>query len=1041
MKLLYPHQFRMLLCLVLIASLGLLFTQSNLRSSDELSRAMFGQEILTGSIASLHREVSEKKVFARTNEDFTPPPPPCNGHATLVDLVDCIESAIPRGTHKGNNEAGFADPTAIQTDWESTVNSIITTAIETSTCPNINLVGTTLNGIFTYEHFNDANGKTYCVLRETANSDGDANNFDNGWGTFIVDPMAERELFIQVPHPLADANTPELGINVFRETNSRAFVMAGAHRYANETCSSVQHDGVANCSNCECNGTATDGSEEQRRYRESDVAHDIHNPFQWATEEVVDYYDAHNMSYRVLQFHGNTSCADDTDGYLTYGVDDTPGVMDEINELRDHLCANNGGCLATGGKTEANPGAWDIILANGSNVPCNLHGSRNVQGRYINGYNINDLSSTPVNNNAPDYSGNFYHIELSSLDNGPYRNACNWIDAVRETWRPVELMFALDMSGSMNAHAVIGDNTSPTRREVLINSVEEFINAWSGISVRVTNDQFGIVLFRTDVEEYEPVVDQIFYPFSSTTATDVETWLSGEPSQGRTSFGGGIQAAMNWMTDGDRNTCGGTAPVVNCDGVNLTESWPAKHIIAFTDGRQNTNPMVYDEDLGPGESWIITDLMSQNHSAGNIDPCNPNSELDFNENDISLHTIATVSATVDDLEGMVTPDPPEGFHAEIASENIPMAFYNNLVTILDDSSPQIVDYRSGNHGGSGQISKEPFCVNSSAERVLLKISWYGNNGLDFSVFKDGVDVTSLGRTLSGSHHKMFVMDVPTQNGTNPILAEGEWVMHIVGPANDYEVAALVEEPSVDYTLSFNSGNKKAGSTITLTAQLSEANQPVSNAIVEAVIKSPRMGVGTLLSTNPMPTLPLDREIENGLTRDEIKYMRLLQDSILRGQMAYKTTKIRLKEGKPGEYVADFSDTKIPGAYIATVSIQKDESGKGCINRQIMKSSTMGFGTIDLTSSNVNLSTISRKGNVKVYQLSISPRDGYGNYLGPGHDKSLSFSLSTGPINADISSNEMGQYTITFKANPANNPKVTLKLKGEALINGVALSNL
>jgi len=54
-----------------------------------------------------------------------------------------------------------------------------------------------------------------------------------GWGTYIYNPGYTNNSAVQIPHPLFDMNTPEMGVKLFKELNPRWYMLAGTHRYAN----------------------------------------------------------------------------------------------------------------------------------------------------------------------------------------------------------------------------------------------------------------------------------------------------------------------------------------------------------------------------------------------------------------------------------------------------------------------------------------------------------------------------------------------------------------------------------------------------------------------------------------------------------------------------------------------------------------------------------------------------------------------------------------------------------------------------------------
>ena len=54
------------------------------------------------------------------------------------------------------------------------------------------------------------------------------------WGLYVLSRApATCNVLAEVPHPLFDVNTPELGIEAYVRSGAEAFLMAGAHRYAN----------------------------------------------------------------------------------------------------------------------------------------------------------------------------------------------------------------------------------------------------------------------------------------------------------------------------------------------------------------------------------------------------------------------------------------------------------------------------------------------------------------------------------------------------------------------------------------------------------------------------------------------------------------------------------------------------------------------------------------------------------------------------------------------------------------------------------------
>lgn len=299
----------------------------------------------------------------------------CASSTTLDALATCIRTQMPQS---GSN--GFVTPTATeQADWRSVVNQMLGGACNFA-------LPASMNGIAQIRTFTDtSNGRDYCLLMEVA----DANNngyVDRGWGTFITYNGATRELSHQAPHPISDSTTESQAIGVFRDTDSRSYLMAGAHRLANSASSTCQSS-----------------------YGQADAAHNTANMFHATNLELMAWYGA--TEWNAIQWHGMAAdtCAS-TDVYLSHGRNVTPAPTDPISELRSNAISHHP--------------AWDVDLT-GAGV-CSLNATDNTQGRVINGVPTASACGT----SASSYTGRFIHIEQ---DPG-FRTAADWIAPVNDTW-------------------------------------------------------------------------------------------------------------------------------------------------------------------------------------------------------------------------------------------------------------------------------------------------------------------------------------------------------------------------------------------------------------------------------------------------------------------------------------------------------------------------------------------------------------------------------------------------------------------------------
>lgn len=73
-------------------------------------------------------------------------------------------------------------------------------------------------------------GRRYAELADAA----DTGTATRGWGRVYVDLTAPSRWSVQVPHPVADAHSEDLGVAILRGTPGGVLVLAGAHRAAGQ---------------------------------------------------------------------------------------------------------------------------------------------------------------------------------------------------------------------------------------------------------------------------------------------------------------------------------------------------------------------------------------------------------------------------------------------------------------------------------------------------------------------------------------------------------------------------------------------------------------------------------------------------------------------------------------------------------------------------------------------------------------------------------------------------------------------------------------
>ncbi len=301
----------------------------------------------------------------------------CADSDTLGSLITCIRGQMP-----GSGSEGFVVPGPIeQADWRTVVAQMMG-----GLCAASVQVPASLAGPMRVSAFTDAeSNKTYCVFMEVEDGDGDG-LVDRGWGTFIVDPAATRQLGQQAPHPRYEANTATQAVDIFKWTDSQTFLMCGTHRHANSALSACDD-----------------------RYQQSDCAHVIANMFHATVLELEDFYQGTDHAH--VQWHGmgSTTCGE-LDAYISPGLATTPPPGAIVLDLENNVELYNS--------------SW-LVDVPGTGT-CILNATHNPQGRYVNGVPESSICTTEATSN----SNGFVHIEQKLAS----RVASAWIPAVEDTW-------------------------------------------------------------------------------------------------------------------------------------------------------------------------------------------------------------------------------------------------------------------------------------------------------------------------------------------------------------------------------------------------------------------------------------------------------------------------------------------------------------------------------------------------------------------------------------------------------------------------------
>jgi hypothetical protein len=288
----------------------------------------------------------------------------CSSRTTLESLIDCISGNMPAHDSDGFVAPSSKQRNALQTVMERMLGGECDITLPASVRANM--------AIRTFT--DSSNGRSYCLLMEVRSTI-ESGVVDKGWGTFITYPDATRELSQQAPHPKFDTSTPggagdsyteREAIRVFKRSDSRSFLMAGARRSAN-----------------------MDDSSCQSAYYESDCAHNANTMFFAASRALNAFYGAGDWT--AIEWHAKAASTCDNDIFMSIGFNANPPADAKVLRLKSWIALERPG--------------WDVQTP--STPDCDLNATKNTQGRFLNGVSANKVCGTAAS--APSHK--FMHIE------------------------------------------------------------------------------------------------------------------------------------------------------------------------------------------------------------------------------------------------------------------------------------------------------------------------------------------------------------------------------------------------------------------------------------------------------------------------------------------------------------------------------------------------------------------------------------------------------------------------------------------------------
>lgn len=506
---------------------------------------------------------------------------------------------------------------------------------------------------------------------------------------------------------------------------------------------------------------------------------------------------------------------------------------------------------------------------------------------------------------------------------------------------PIDIVQVLDVSGSMSGYA--SPAQQDTKIDVLISAVEHFIE----LMVPNIENQLGLVKFNQD--------EVAFPPDSEATLAELTTAR--------------VPVLLNQAVP--TLSAGGTTSIG--DGLNgsLTQFMGAgieghrRSVLLITDGKENRPAWIAD---------VVDDLVDANVA---VYPLGLGYNTGIDEDiliDLADTTGGDYRITCDNLEF-------RRFFMEILISNFDWS-------VLDDGEGMLAN---------GNNANIPVYLSVDDRFVTFNAFWEGGDNIVSMdlLTPDGVLVDPTAsehiRYVEESRYAFYQIDY-RMAGIDPNDWAGTWNVRLthdgsLDPAN--YVTAFYTNSLTQLDVEFDTQYHLTNEELVVQAYLHKGKDPVLNANVNVVADIPLIGMGNLLHDYFINVASLDPDLK--LKSDPISLLEQ-KIQIVSPYLKRTTTTFTLyddgkhkdKSANDGIYGNTFKSTKIQGTYNfrVTASGSSTASAQPIVNRK-WTATTYHEVDIDPDYSDIIVKPVLKKEGT-LFNISLTPRDITGNYMGPGY---------------------------------------------------------
>lgn len=563
----------------------------------------------------------------------------------------------------------------------------------------------------------------------------------------------------------------------------------------------------------------------------------------------------------------------------------------------------------------------------------------------------------------------------------------------------LDVILVLDKTGSMAGLPPEADEgASASKAEILRAAMKTFVAQWTALDApgefgsEFPADRIGLVFFDSAATPQTVSGGFFVERGGGNNWNAINTHIDTLAPGGATTIGGGINSAFTqWQLDPDHDLA----------------------LIVVTDGMQNTAPLI--EKI-----------------AGNV------------------LTLAPVGALSSELRKRFTPMYSIGFGVPavvdlellqfIAVQTSGVAFLAvNEQTLFSNLGQTLVNFLKGNTisltlqrnaamTGAGPAAEETVTIDQSVPRMVVSVQWAPPHlgALDVDVIAPDGNRRLPTSSDDTGQAKVYGFDMRAGDA-------GAWRIRVKRAQSTatetipYTLSAFVLEKALETNIALDSAATATGDAIAIRARIAYDHKSLDKLPKDAIrvrVQRPAEALGTILHNTRVDALPPVGA--DAMTPYQRKVAALTNRALVQRLYPRDAETIVLTEERPGLYTGSIGNTSTPGLYAFEVVLDWNDPRTGRVHR------------VERLEKHVKVKPDAGRTAIVTTRaadgvlIAVTPRDRFGNYVGPGYESIVKATLN-GPgtiTSTPVGVDQTGTYTFTVTGLAAGaTPDVAITVDG------------